>query len=255
MRKLMVAGNWKMNKTNSEAVEFVSALIPELKEIQQIDRVIFPPFVAIPALSKLLEGTSIGLGAQNMHWKESGAYTGEVSSKMLKEFCDYVIIGHSERRKYFGETDEIVNWKLKAALAHNLIPIMCVGETLEENEAGETIEVITRQVTGGLNGLAPEEMNTVIIAYEPVWAIGTGKTATPEVANEIHGNVIRPIIREMFGGEVAENLRILYGGSVKPSNAYELFRQKDIDGGLVGGASLKVDEFVKIAAAARELAE
>ena len=242
----MVAGNWKMNKTFSEAKELLDALKRELEGIDSVDLVVCPTFVSLPLAKEALAGSNIKVGAQNLHWEESGAYTGEVSAKMLKDYCDYVIIGHSERRAMFGETDETVNKKVFAALAAGLNPIVCVGETLEENEAGETAKVVGRMVREGLKGLTHEQAEQVVIAYEPVWAIGTGKTATPEQANDIHKNVVRPILREMFGQEIGDGMRVLYGGSVKPGNAVELFGQSDIDGGLIGGASLKAEDFVGI---------
>ena len=245
-RKPMVAGNWKMNKTFSEAKELLDALKRELAGIDSVDLVVCPTFVSLPLAKEALAGSNIKVGAQNLHWEESGAYTGEVSAKMLKDYCDYVIIGHSERRAMFGETDETVNKKVFAALAAGLNPIVCVGETLEENEAGETAKVVGRMVREGLKGLTHEQAEQVVIAYEPVWAIGTGKTATPEQANDIHKNVVRPILREMFGQEIGDGMRVLYGGSVKPGNAVELFGQSDIDGGLIGGASLKAEDFVGI---------
>jgi triosephosphate isomerase len=245
-RKPMVAGNWKMNKTFSEAKELLDALKRELEGIDSVDLVVCPTFVSLPLAKEALAGSNIKVGAQNLHWEESGAYTGEVSAKMLKDYCDYVIIGHSERRAMFGETDETVNKKVFAALAAGLNPIVCVGETLEENEAGETAKVVGRMVREGLKGLTHEQAEQVVIAYEPVWAIGTGKTATPEQANDIHKNVVRPILREMFGQEIGDGMRVLYGGSVKPGNAVELFGQSDIDGGLIGGASLKAEDFVGI---------
>jgi len=202
--------------------------------------------VNLPLAKEALDGSNIKVGAQNLHWEESGAYTGEVSAPMLKDFCEYVIIGHSERRAMFGETDETVNKKVFAALGSGLQPIVCVGETLEENEAGKTSDVVGRMVREGLNGLTVEQAERVVVAYEPVWAIGTGKTATPDQANDIHKNVVRPILREMFGENVGNGMRILYGGSVKPTNAAELFGQSDIDGGLIGGASLKAADFVGI---------
>lgn len=245
-RKPMVAGNWKMNKTVSEAAELLEALKPELKDVDSVDLVVCPPFIDLPLAKDTLAGSNIKVGAQNLHWAASGAYTGEVSAPMLKDLCDYVIIGHSERRAMFGETDETVNKKVVAALGVGLMPIVCVGETLEENEAGETEAIVGRMVREGLKGLSNEEATCIVVAYEPVWAIGTGKTATPEQANNVHKNVIRPILREMFGEEVGNGMRILYGGSVKPSNAAELFGQSDIDGGLIGGASLKAPDFVGI---------
>ncbi len=246
MRTPVIAGNWKMNKTVREAEEFVKAVRSELDSIEGVEKVICPPFTAISAVARLVEGTSIKVGAQDVFWEDRGAYTGEISPVMLKEFCQYVIVGHSERRKYFGETDEHVNRKVKAALAHGLIPIVCVGENLEENEAGLTEEVVVRQVKGALAGLLPSEAEKVVIAYEPVWAIGTGKPATPEGAQAVIGGVVRPLLAELFGKEAAEKIRIQYGGSVDPSNIGGFVAQPDIDGALVGGASLRPKDFVEI---------
>jgi len=245
-RKPMVAGNWKMNKTFHDARELLEELKSELIGNESVDLVVCPTFVNLPLAKEALDGSNIKVGAQNLHWEESGAYTGEVSAAMLKDFCEYVIIGHSERRAMFGETDESVHKKVFAALGSGLQPIVCVGETLEENEAGKTADVVGRMVREGLNGLTVEQAERVVVAYEPVWAIGTGKTATPDQANDVHKNVVRPILREMFGEEVGNGMRILYGGSVKPTNAAELFGQSDIDGGLIGGASLKAADFVGI---------
>ena len=256
MRKPFVAGNWKMYKTVEEARMLASELVPGLQAISQVDKALCPPFTSLMAVSALLEGTDIGLGAQNMHWEESGAYTGEIAPSMVAELCQYVIIGHSERRAFFGESDESVNLKVKAALTHPLTPIVCVGETLEENEAGLTAEVITRQVRGGLadltNGeeLEAENAISLIIAYEPVWAIGTGLAATPKGANAVIADMIRPVLADLFGGAFAQAVRVLYGGSVKADNAVEFFVEPDIDGALVGGASLKTTEFIQIAQAA-----
>lgn len=245
-RRPMVAGNWKMNKTLGETAELLKALKPQLQNIDSVDLVVCPPFIDLPLTKDILEGSNIKVGAQNMHWEASGAYTGEVSATMLKDLCDYVIIGHSERRAMFGETDETVNKKVMAALNAGLLPIVCVGETLEENEAGQTEAVVDRMVREGLKGLSQEQAGQIVIAYEPVWAIGTGKTATPDQANDVHKNVVRPILREIFGEELGNSIRILYGGSVKPGNAAELFGQSDIDGGLIGGASLKAADFAGI---------
>lgn len=245
-RRPMVAGNWKMNKTLGETAELLKALKPQLENIDSVDLVVCPPFIDLPLTKDILVGSNIKVGAQNMHWEASGAYTGEVSAPMLKDLCDYVIIGHSERRAMFGETDETVNKKVMAALNAGLLPIVCVGETLEENEAGQTEAVVDRMVREGLKGLSQEQAGQIVIAYEPVWAIGTGKTATPDQANDVHKNVVRPILREMFGEELGNSIRILYGGSVKPGNAAELFGQSDIDGGLIGGASLKAADFAGI---------
>lgn len=250
MRRPLVAGNWKMYMTAAEARVLVSGLLPGLTAIHGVDIVLCPPFTSILPVAAMLEGTGISVGAQNMHWEDSGAYTGEVSPTMLAEFCKYVIIGHSERRAYFGETDANVNRKVKAALAHNLVPIMCVGETLAENEAGNTTEVVTRQVREGMDGIEAASVPGIVIAYEPVWAIGTGRAATAEGANRVIADIIRFTLGQMYSESVAQDVRVLYGGSVKASNAGEFFQQEDIDGALVGGASLKVTEFVPIVNAA-----
>ena len=250
MRTPMVAGNWKMNKGLYETRDLIRELFPQLHAVKDVEIVICPPFVGLGVAKRELEDSSIKLGAQNMHWSDSGAFTGEISPLMLKELCEYVIVGHSERRAMFGETDDTVNKKVLAALAHGLKPIVCVGETLEENQSGITAEVVGRQVRQGLRSLTAAQAEQVVIAYEPVWAIGTGLAATPEGANAVHKDVIRPILRELFGEEVGEGMRILYGGSVNPGNASELFGQSDIDGGLIGGASLKADSFVALVNAA-----
>ncbi len=250
MRTPFVAGNWKMNKTAEQARQLVAELLPGLQSVPSIERVLCPPFPSIMAISAMLAGTDIGLGAQNMHWEASGAYTGEVSAQMVKEFCQYVILGHSERRAYFGETDETVNRKTAAALAAGLIPIVCVGETLAENEALRTRSVIERQMMQGLKGLNITSGSQIVIAYEPVWAIGTGRAASGAGANEVVGGMVRAALVDLFGVAVARDVRILYGGSVTGANAAEFFGQPDIDGALVGGASLKSDfiEIVKAAA-------
>ncbi len=253
MRKIFVAGNWKMNKTIAEAKELVKAMLPELEKIENVDKAVCPSYLAVPAVAELCKGTSLKVGAQNLFWEPNGAYTAEVAPEMVAEVCDYVIVGHSERRKYFGETDETVNKRLKAGLDVGLKVIVCVGETLEENEAGKTEEVVSRQIKKGLAGITEEQAAEITIAYEPVWAIGTGRAATPEDANNVHKNVIRPLLKEQFGDDRAEAMRIQYGGSIKPHNAAELFAMSDIDGGLVGGASLKADSFVAIIKAASEL--
>ena len=251
MRKPMVAANWKMHKTVEEARMLVWALLDGgLRDFPQVERVLCPPFTALLPVSALLAGTDIGLGAQNMHWEEQGAFTGEIAPGMVAEFAQYVILGHSERRGYFGETDEMVNRKVQAALRHDLTPIVCVGETLEQREAGQTTTVVRRQVAQGLQGLTPAQANRIVIAYEPVWAIGTGKAATPEDANQVVREVIRRTLAEMFGDEVAQGVRVLYGGSVKPHNAASFFAQPDIDGALVGGASLHAEQFLPIVQAA-----
>lgn len=251
MRIPMVAGNWKMNKTSAEARDLVSTMTAKLGEIANVEKVLCPPYLAIPALADMLAGSGIGLGAQNLHWEEKGAFTGEVAPGMAKEFCQYVIIGHSERRTYFGETDESVNKKLHAALKAGLIPIVCVGETLHQYEAGSTSEVVRRQISVGLAGIDSASAAKIVVAYEPVWAIGTGKASSGENANYVHQQVIRPALSELLGAQNAEAIRILYGGSVTAANAAEFFAYPDIDGALVGGASLKPDEFVAIAKAAQ----
>ena len=240
-----------MNKTVAEARDLLSVMSPKLREISNVEKVLCPPFIAIPALADMLGGTGIGLGVQNLHWEEKGAFTGEVSSGMVKEFCQYVIIGHSERRTYFGETDETVNKKLQAAMKAGLIPIVCVGETLEQYEAGSTSEVVSRQIRVGLAGIDSSSATRIIVAYEPVWAIGTGKASSGENANFVHQKVIRPALSELFGTQTADAIRIQYGGSVTAANASEFFAYADIDGALVGGASLKPDEFVAITKAAQ----
>jgi len=235
-----------MNNDCAESVELVSQLKTMLADSKEIDIVVAPPFTALGAVAAVLKGSPIGLASQNVFWEERGAFTGEISTAMLKEIgCRYVIIGHSERRQYFSETDETVNKRLKAALNASLIPIVCIGELLAEREAEKTLAVIERQLREGLQGLSVEEMENVIIAYEPVWAIGTGKTATPDQAQEVH-HFIRDLIARIFSKEVADDTRILYGGSVKPDNVDLLMAQLDIDGALVGGASLKADAFVGI---------
>ncbi|WP_322805832.1 triose-phosphate isomerase [Thermanaerothrix sp.] len=250
MRKPFVAGNWKMNKTVEQARVLVSEMLPGLQAVKAVERVLCPPFTSLMAIAAMLSGTDIGLGAQNMHWEAAGAFTGEIAPAMVKEFCHYVILGHSERRTYFGETDETVNRKVRAAFAHGLTPIVCIGETLAENEAGRTAEVVSRQIEQGLKDLTPEQASGLVIAYEPVWAIGTGRAASGEDANRVVAEVIRPTLAKMFGNTVAETIRVLYGGSVTAANAAEFFSQPQIDGALVGGASLKAAEFVKIVEAA-----
>jgi len=250
MRVPMIAGNWKMNTTVSEAVKLVKEMLPGLEPIQNVDRVICPPFVSLAAVKELLKGSAVKLGAQNMYFEEKGAYTGEVSPLMLAELCQYVIIGHSERRQYFSETGEIVNKKVLAALKVDLKPILCIGEKLEENEAGQTEAVVTEQLRSSLAGV--EDLSRLIIAYEPVWAIGTGRAATGEQANEIIG-LIRDHISRQYDKSVAQDLRILYGGSVTADNNAEFMRQPEIDGALVGGASLKAEQFLSIVKQTAEL--
>jgi triosephosphate isomerase len=250
MRTPFVAGNWKMNKTIAEARTLVNEMSPALREIHGVEKVLCPPFMALFPVAALLQGTDIGLGAQDMHWESKGAFTGEVAPGMVAEFCEYVIIGHSERRTYFGETDATVNKKTMAAAGSNLIPIVCVGETLAEYESGRTAEVVSRQVREGLKGLDPDFAADIVIAYEPVWAIGTGRASTSENANAVVRDFIRKPMAEMYGEETAQAVRVLYGGSVTATNADEFFSQPGIDGALVGGASLKVDEFIAIIRAA-----
>lgn len=244
MRKPIIAGNWKMNKTPCEAKELVEQLIPLVKDAV-CDVVVCPPAVNFAAVSEAIKGTNVKLGAQNMHWKESGAYTGELSAAMLKASgCEYVILGHSERRQYFGETDETVNLRTLAAVAAGIIPIVCVGEMKEQREAGYTNDLVTFQTLTALTGLTAEQVKDIVIAYEPVWAIGTGLTATDEQANETI-SVIREAIRAKYG-DAADAVRIQYGGSMNPKNCKGLMQQPDIDGGLIGGASLKAEDFSKV---------
>ena len=245
MRRKVIAGNWKMNMLPNEAMAFIEQLTPLVKNTEH-EVILCVPYTDLFYSLLTAQGTNIKIGAQNMHWEEKGAYTGEVSGKMLKSIqVEYVIIGHSERRQYFAETDETVNKKIKAALQNELKPIVCVGETLEQRESGEAQNIITTQTKLALEGLSKEQMQNVMIAYEPIWAIGTGKTATSNDANESI-KAIRKQISELYGEEVAQNTIILYGGSVKPENSKELFSTSDIDGGLVGGASLKVEDFERI---------
>ncbi len=249
-RKKFVAGNWKMHKTVAEVVALVRELRDLVGGIEGVRVAVAPPFTAVHAVAQLLTGSRIEVAGQNVHWEAQGAFTGEVSCGMLAEAgATCVIIGHSERRQFFGETDATVNKRTKAALAAKLTPIVCVGELLEEREAGRTMDVVGRQVRGGLAGLSAAELEQVVIAYEPVWAIGTGKTATTAQAQEVHA-AIRAILREL-GGDVADRMPIQYGGSVKPENAAELMSQPDVDGALVGGASLKADSFAAIVEAAK----
>ncbi len=249
-RKYFIAGNWKMNNTTAEAVALIDGIKAGAGSQTAVEVAVCPTFTALDAASKALAGSTIKLGAQNMYTKASGAYTGEISANMLKEFdCAYVILGHSERREYFKECDCFINEKTKAVLANGMKPILCVGEKLEEREAGKTIEVVSQQTIKGLADISKEDAKNVVIAYEPVWAIGTGKTATPEMAQEVHAE-IRKILVDLFGADVAEEMQILYGGSMKPENAPELLAQKDIDGGLIGGAALKADSFLALIDAA-----
>ena len=239
-----------MNKTVAEARALVAEMAPALSAVKGVEKVLCPPFMALVPVAALLQGTDIGLGAQDLHWEAMGAYTGEIAPEMVAEFCKYVIIGHSERRTFFGETDAIVNKKTVAAMALGLTPIVCVGETEDEYLKKQTAEVVARQIHAGLQGLETTTVSKVVVAYEPVWAIGTGRASSGEEANAVIRDHIRKPLAEMYGMDVAQAMRVLYGGSVKPANAAEFFSQADIDGALVGGASLNVDEFVKIAQAA-----
>jgi triosephosphate isomerase len=246
MRKPIIAGNWKMYKTISEGRNLVKGVIDKLTGYNEAEVVFCPPFTALSAVKELTAGTSFGIGAQDLYWKEQGAFTGEISPLMLKDIgCDYVIIGHSERREHFGETDETVNLKVKSALAAGIKPIICVGETLAQREAGETKNLIKRQTELALKGIEASAIPQIVIAYEPIWAIGTGKSSNGTDANEVIG-LIRKTVAGIFGNESAGQMRIQYGGSVKPENIKEFMDQPEIDGALVGGASLEIDSFVKI---------
>jgi triosephosphate isomerase len=255
MRKTIIAGNWKMYKTIPEAIELANEVQRELFDLdnQAIDVVLCPPFTALTEVSEAIATSNCRLGAQDMYWQAEGAFTGEISGKMLKDAgCDFVIIGHSERRQYFGETNEGVNKKVKSALSGGLTPIMCVGETLEQREKGLTFEVLKDHVQNGLKDITAQEIIHIVVAYEPVWAIGTGKTATPQQAQEAQKH-IRGLLAKLYNPEIAEGIRIQYGGSIKPDNIAELMRQPDVDGGLVGGASLTVESFVTIVKKASEV--
>ncbi len=246
MRTPIIAGNWKMNKTIVEAVELVEAMKGPLAEIGGVDKVVCPAFVCLPAVKAAIGDAAIGLGAQNLYFEARGAFTGEVAPEMLAGLVQYVIVGHSERRQFFGETDQGVNKKIKAAFAHGLTPIGCVGETLELRQAGKTDSWVKDQVVAALDGLSDEQVRALIIAYEPIWAIGTGVAATPADAQQVIGEVVRPTVAKLYGQDVAQAVRIQYGGSVSPGNALELMRLPDVDGGLVGGASLKAADFIEI---------
>ena len=245
-RTPLIAGNWKMHKTSSEAVETAGELVELVADTADVDIMIAPVFTALDPVSKIVKNSRVGLGAQNLHWEKEGAYTGEISAAMLVSAgCQYVIIGHSERRQFFGETDETVNKRIRAAIDAPLIPIFCVGETEAERTAGQTFSVLDKQVKKGLEGYFPKDLATLVIAYEPVWAIGTGKTATKDQAQEAH-QYIRSLVEANFGADLSDAVRILYGGSVKPDNAAELMKMPDIDGALVGGASLAAKSFSQI---------
>ncbi len=245
-RKPLIAANWKMYKTPAQANDFVTAFLPLVHSHTRDEIVLCPPFVDIATVVAAAQGSNVRVGGQNMYWKEEGAFTGEISAPMLVAAgCTHVVLGHSERRQFFGETDETVNKRLHAALKHKLIPIVCVGELLAQRESGKTADVLLRQTAEALTGIAPEHAESIVIAYEPVWAIGTGKTATPEMAAEAH-RIIREQVVRSLGREIADKMRILYGGSVKPENASALMNQEEIDGALVGGASLDPHSFSKI---------
>lgn len=250
MRKPFVAGNWKMNLDQGTSDALVTDLLAKSFD-DTVEVAVCPPYVYAAAVGQQINGSNIGLGCQDVYFEPKGAFTGEISCSMLKDIgCQYVILGHSERRHVLGETDEVINKKVKSAIASGLTPLVCVGETLEERESGRTMEVITEQFKGSLAGISAEEMAQVVIAYEPVWAIGTGKVATPEQAEEVHSD-LRKLLETSYNSEVAEKIRIQYGGSVKPDNAADLLSQPNIDGALVGGASLKADDFAAIISAAK----
>ncbi|MFH1498933.1 MAG: triose-phosphate isomerase [Verrucomicrobiota bacterium] len=252
LRKKLIAGNWKMNKTSADAASLAEEIVAAVGKTTDVDIVVCPPFTSLDSVGKALEGSSIKLGAQNMHPEASGAYTGEISAQMLRSlFAGYVILGHSERRTYFKESDAFINQKTLAALKSELKPILCVGETLAEREGGDTLKVVQTQTEQGLEGVSKEQITSVVIAYEPVWAIGTGKVATTEQAQEVHA-FIRSLLVKLYGEALAQKVRILYGGSMKPANAPELLAQKDIDGGLIGGAALEARSFVELVKAAGE---
>lgn len=245
-RKKLIAGNWKMNKTPSDGVSLARDIAAEVGKINEVEIVVCPPFTALESVAKAIDGSLVKLGAQNMHPEASGAFTGEVSAPMLRSlFATHVILGHSERRSYFAETDAFINAKVLSALKNQLRPILCVGETLAEREAGQTLKVVQTQLEGGLAGTSKEQAANIVIAYEPVWAIGTGKVATTEQAQEVHA-FIRGLLAKLYTEPVAQKVRILYGGSMKPANAGELLAQRDIDGGLIGGASLEARSFVEL---------
>lgn len=246
MRKPFIAGNWKMNKTIAEAVSLANGLKATLADVTTMELAVCPPATALAAVAQTLAGSNIGVGAQNMYWKDAGAFTGEISPLMVKELAQYVILGHSERRKFFGETDQDVNCKLGAALKHGLTPIVCIGENKEQNLAGETVPVVSTQVRGAFAGISAADAVKVVLAYEPVWAIGTGLTAMPEDANRTIKEAIRDVLTELYGAEVAAAIRVQYGGSVKPENIAGFIVMPEIDGALVGGDSLKVDSFTAI---------
>jgi triosephosphate isomerase (TIM) len=252
IRKKLIAGNWKMNKTTADAVSLAREIVVSVGTQANVDVVICPPFTALEGVAKTIDGSLVKLGAQNMHFEPSGAFTGEISAPMLRAlFATHVIVGHSERRTLFGESDELVNKKVLSALKNQLRPILCVGESLSEREAGSTLKVVQAQTERSLEGVSKELATTLVLAYEPVWAIGTGKVATTEQAQEVHA-FIRELLTKLFGEAAAQRIRILYGGSMKPANAPDLLGQRDIDGGLIGGASLEARSFVELVKAASE---
>ena len=246
MRKPFIAGNWKMNKTASEGTQLAQGLRETLAGVESIELAVCPTAAVLSSVSQVLQDSNIGVGAQNMHWESSGAFTGEISAAMVKEVAQYVIIGHSERRQIFGETDETVNKKLKAALADGIIPIVCIGESLEQNKAGETVSFVGSQIRGAFVDIIAEQARQIVLAYEPIWAIGTGLTATPEAANDIIKSAIRDVLVDLYDETTAQAIRVQYGGSVKPNNMAAFIVMQEIDGALVGGASLKVDSFTDI---------
>ncbi len=253
MRKPMMAGNWKMFKTIDEAAALAEAIRSKVADVETVDRVLCPPFISLPAVALSVQNTSIAVGAQNMHWEESGAFTGEISAPMIVGLAAYVIIGHSERRQYFAETDETVNKKIHSALAHGLIPIVCVGESLAQNEAGQTQAFVSGQVAAALAGISAAQVQGLIIAYEPIWAIGTGKAATSAQAQQTCGETVRATVAKLYGDETAAAVRVLYGGSTKPSNIAEIMQQPDIDGALIGGAALKAEDYGEMVRITAEL--
>lgn len=246
MRTPIIAGNWKMNKTPAEAVDFVNELKPALEPFSSVERVVIPAYVALPGVKAALEGSPIGLGAQDVHHEAHGAYTSSVAANMLQGLVDYVVIGHSETRQYLGVTDAMVNAKLKIALEHGLKVIVAMGENLEQNEAGQAATICRAQIVAAFQDIEAAALDNIVIAYEPVWAIGTGKNCPPDVANDIIGGTIRAVMTEQYGEAAGQAMRIQYGGSVKPNNMREYMEQPDIDGALVGGASLKVDSFAEL---------
>jgi triosephosphate isomerase len=243
MRKPMMAGNWKMNLVPAEATLLAQAIREAVAEVTSVDRVLCPPYLALANVHNTVQGSTIAVGAQNVHWAESGAYTGEISAPMLKGLAEYVIIGHSERRQYFAETDETVNKKLHTLLNHGLLPIVCVGETLAQNDAGDTHAVVSAQVKAALVGVEGSRLAEIVIAYEPIWAIGTGRAATAAQAQATCGETVRSTLVELYGSEIAQSVRVLYGGSTNAKNIGEIMQQPDIDGALIGGASLKADDY------------